>query len=126
MNETRVFYQWMRMEVMDQWWHWLILATVVVAILSFVVYWYRRDWGELPRALGWTLLMLRLTAFLGIAIFFMDLQRRSEQKVVRPSRLAVLVDTSLSMSLPLENEVANGNTPSRIEATVDFSRIRRS
>lgn len=108
------------MEVMDQWWHWLILATVVLAILSFVVYWYRRDWGELPRALGWTLLMLRLTAFLGIAIFFMDLQRRSEQKVVRPSRLAVLVDTSLSMSLPLENEVANGNTQSRIEATVDF------
>jgi von Willebrand factor type A domain len=120
MNETRVFYQWMRMEVMDQWWHWLILATLVISILSFVVYWYRRDWGELPRALGWTLLILRLTAFVGIAIFFMDLQRRSEQKVVRPSRLAMLVDTSLSMSLPLENEVTNGITRSRMEATVDF------
>ncbi len=120
MNETRVYYQWMRMEVMDQWWHWLILAAVITSILSFVIYWYRRDWVELPRALGWTLLVLRVTAFVGIAIFFMDLQRRSEQKVVRPSRLAVLVDTSLSMSLPLENEVSSGSGQTRIEATVEF------
>jgi von Willebrand factor type A domain len=120
MNETRVFYQWMRMEVMDQWWHWLILTAVIASILSFVVYWYRRDWVELPRALGWTLLVLRVTAFVGIAIFFMDLQRRSEQKVVRPSRLAVLVDTSLSMSLPLKNDLASSNGQSRMEATVEF------
>ncbi len=102
MNETRIYHQWMRLEVMDQWWHWLIFVAVLVAVFGYVIYWYRRDWHELPKALGWTLLLLRLTAFVGIVVFFMDLQRRSEQRVVRPSRVAVLVDTSLSMSLPQE------------------------
>ena len=116
MNETRVYYQWMRFEALDQWWHWLVLATVIAAIVSYVVYWYRRDWGELPKSLGWALLVLRLTALIGLLLFFFDLQKRSEQKLVVPSRLAVLVDTSLSMSLPLAS-IGEGN---RIDAVTDF------
>lgn len=120
MNETRIYHQWMRLEVMDQWWHWLIFAVVVIAVFSYVVFWYRRDWHELPKALGWTLLLLRLTALVGIVVFFMDLQRRSEQKVVRSSRVAVLVDTSLSMSLPQETAIGGANASSRMEAAVAF------
>jgi len=116
MNETRVYYQWMRFEALDQWWHWLVLATVIAAIVSYVVYWYRRDWGELPKSLGWALLVLRLTALIGLLLFFFDLQKRSEQKLVVPSRLAMLVDTSLSMSLPLAS-IGEGN---RIDAVTDF------
>ncbi len=116
MNETRVYYQWMRFEALDQWWHWLVLAMVVGAIVSYVVYWYRRDWGELPKSLGWALLILRLTALTGLLLFFFDLQKRSEQKLVVPSRLAVLVDTSLSMSLPLTS-LGEGN---RMDAVTEF------
>jgi len=116
MNETRVYYQWMRFEALDQWWHWLVLASVIAAIVSYVVYWYRRDWGELPKSLGWALLVLRLTALIGLLLFFFDLQKRSEQKLVVPSRLAVLVDTSLSMSLP-QSSVGEGN---RMDAVTDF------
>ena len=114
----RVFYQWMRIEQLDQWHHWFILACCLIGLVSYVVYWYRRDWVELPRSIGWTLLTLRLLALLGILIFFFDLQKRTEQRVTRPSKLAVLVDTSLSMSMPQEDDtrnVASGST-SRISA----------
>lgn len=103
-EDMRVFYQWMRVEQMDQWMHWFVFACVLVGLVSYVVYWYRRDWVELPKGIGWTLLMLRLLAFIGIVIFFFDLQKRSEQKLTRPSKLAVLVDTSLSMSMPQQDE----------------------
>jgi hypothetical protein len=117
---NRVYHQWMRLEVMDQWWHWLIFACVLTAVFTYAVYWYRRDWTELPKPLGWTLLLLRLIALIGIVVFFMDLQRRSEQKLVRPSRVAVLIDTSLSMSLPYANATVGANTAARIDTVVDF------
>jgi phosphoglycerol transferase MdoB-like AlkP superfamily enzyme len=76
-QDTRVYYQWMRLEQLDQWHHWFLLALCLLAIIAWVVYWYRKDWEELPKSLGYALLILRLTALLGILIFFMDLQKRS-------------------------------------------------
>ena len=105
-EDMRVFYQWMRLEQMDQWLHWFVLACCLIGLVSYVIYWYRKDWVELPRSIGWTLLTLRLLAMLGILIFFFDLQKRTEQRVTRSSRLAVLVDTSLSMSMPQQDEVS--------------------
>jgi hypothetical protein len=99
-GDTRVFYQWMRIEQMDQWLHWFLFACCLAGIVSYIVYWYRKDWTELPKGIGWTLLLLRLLAIAGILIFFLDLQKRTEQKVTRASKLAVLVDTSLSMTMP--------------------------
>ncbi|XZE21636.1 hypothetical protein SH449x_001540 [Pirellulaceae bacterium SH449] len=99
-GETRVFYQWMRLETMDQWVHWFGLGCILLLIASYATYWYRRDSQELPKALGWSLLALRLLAIAGILVFFLDLQKRSEQILTRPSKLAVLVDTSLSMTMP--------------------------
>ena len=120
MSDTRIFYQWMRFEVMDQWWHWIVLVLAILAITSYTIVWYRRDWIELPRSLGWMLLLLRLTALVGIVIFFFDLQKRSEQRVVRPSRLAILVDTSLSMSLPIENATTSVDPRSRMHSVIEF------
>ena len=117
-EDMRVFYQWMRIEQMDQWLHWFVLACCLIGLVSYVVYWYRKDWVELPKSIGWTLLTLRLLALLGILIFFFDLQKRTEQRVTRSSRLAVLVDTSLSMSMPQQDDVSNvvSSTTSRISA----------
>jgi hypothetical protein len=117
-EDMRVFYQWMRVEQMDQWIHWFVLACCLTGLVSYVVFWYRRDWAELPRSIGWTLLSLRLLALLGILVFFFDLQKRTEQRVTRSSKLAVLVDTSLSMSMPQQDDassLATGST-SRISA----------
>ena len=106
-EDMRVFYQWMRLEQMDQWVHWFVLACCLVALVSYVVYWYRKDWVELPKSIGWTLLSLRLLALLGILVFFFDLQKRTEQRVTRSSKLAVLVDTSLSMSMPQQDDASS-------------------
>ncbi len=115
-QDTRIFYQFVRLEQLDQWHHWFLLACCVIAIVSWVVYWYRKDWQELPKVIGYALLVLRLTALLGILIFFLDLQKRSEQRVTRASKVAVLVDTSLSMTMPVDDSVAalSVNSTSRI------------
>ena len=120
-DDLRVYYQWMRLEQLDQWHHWFLLALCLAAIVSWVVYWYRKDWEELPKSLGYALLILRLTALLGIFIFFMDLQKRSERRDVRSSKVAVMVDTSLSMTMPLEETPGKESTgPSRIAAVQKF------
>ncbi len=98
--ETRVIYQWARVEQLDQWWHWLIVALTIALIGVFVTFWYRRDSIEHRRPVGWALMLLRLAAFTGLLLYFFQFDRRTEQRVVRDSRVAVLVDTSLSMSLP--------------------------
>jgi hypothetical protein len=112
MQDTRVFYQFMRLEQLDQWHHWFLLACVVLGIASWVVYWYRKDWDELPRMVGYALLVLRLTALIGILIFFMDLQKRSERRDTRASKVAVLVDTSLSMTMSVDDTPASATNPS--------------
>lgn len=120
-QDLRVYYQWMRLEQLDQWHHWFLLALCLVAIISWVVYWYRKDSEELPKSLGYALLILRLTAFLGILVFFMDLQKRSERRDVRSSKIAVLVDTSLSMTMPLDESPTRESTgPSRIAAVQKY------
>lgn len=110
-EDSRVFYQWMRIEQMDQWIHWFVFACCVGLVVSYVVYWYRRDWHEVPKGVGWTLLLLRLAALLGILVFFLDLQKRTEQRVTRPSKLAILVDTSLSMTMPENDETSEPGSP---------------
>ncbi|GAB5405060.1 MAG: hypothetical protein Aurels2KO_32910 [Aureliella sp.] len=100
LGQTEVSYQWLRLEQLDQWWHWLTLAVVVVILGGFTFLLYRRDSHELPRQVRTALLVLRIAALLGLLLHFFHLEKRSQRRVVRQSRLAVLVDTSVSMSLP--------------------------
>ncbi|MGN6548145.1 MAG: hypothetical protein ACTHK7_24125 [Aureliella sp.] len=100
LGQTRVYYQWSRFEQLDQWWHYLLLLLAVVAIVAHVVWWYRRDSVEQQTPVRWALLILRLAAFVGLMLYFLQFDKRSELRVTRNSRVAVLVDTSLSMTLP--------------------------
>ncbi len=98
--QTRVTYQWARFEELDQWWHWALVGCVSLFVLSYVLLWYRSDAVEQQRPVGWALMLLRIAALAGILLYFFQFDRRTEQRVVRDSRVAVLVDTSLSMTLP--------------------------
>ena len=98
-TETRTFYQASRLGAMDQWWHWLALVAVVLAIILFVTSLYRRDGVDLKRPTRWTLRLLRIAAFAGILIFFLKIEKRTEQKLVKNSRAIVLIDTSQSICL---------------------------
>lgn len=120
-GQTRVVYQWLRLDQLDQWWHWVLLLAVTLAVMTFVIFWYRRDSSEHPKPVGWALLLLRIAALAGILLYFFQLDKRTEQRVVRDSRVAILVDSSLSMSLPgTPSEVGVPSSISRAEEATRF------
>lgn len=96
---SRTFFEWMRLRQLDEWWHWLLLALCCVLILAAVVTMYWADARALRRGTRWSLLLLRVVAFVGVLVFFLDLQKRTEQKLIKNSRVAILVDTSQSMGI---------------------------
>lgn len=111
------YHQLARLQSMTQWWQWLLLVVLVIAVAAYVVVMYRKDAVELRPGIAAALLVLRLTAFLGILFFFFDLERRTERRVVKDSRLLLLVDTSQSMGLPNQPR-AGAAGPSRMDEVV--------
>jgi hypothetical protein len=93
---------------------WILPLGACLAILLFVRAMYRRDALELPRLLGWFLTALRAATFLGLLFLFLQPQWRSERELVRNSRVALLVDTSLSMGLSDSEAATSPGGPSRI------------
>lgn len=101
-----------------EWWHWLLLLAGIVLVLVFSIAIYRRDVQSLPRPIAVLLLSLRLLVLAGLVVFFLGPEKRSEARIVKPSRLAVLVDTSLSMGL---SDLGEDLPPrQRVETVVDL------
>ncbi len=100
-------------------WHYLLLAVVCAAVVAFVGYMYRRDSVELRPGVGVLLLALRLVALVGLLAYFLELEKRTERKVVHNSRAIVLVDTSLSMGLhDSDSSSVPRHSPNRLEQVV--------
>ncbi len=118
--QSEVVYRFGRLESIDQWWKWAAIVLIIAALVSYFWRWYRSDTRELPVSLGWGLLILRLTALAGIVLFFFQLQKRTDERVVRPSRVAMLIDTSLSMTLPADfPKTPTDQPPTRIESVIN-------
>ena len=79
----------------------------------------RRDTGELPKSVRWTLGVLRLFAIACVIVYLLNPGERSESRLITNSRLAVLIDTSLSMGLPAESSTSQ-NKQSRIDTVVEW------
>ncbi|MFM8706466.1 MAG: hypothetical protein ACKOHG_21930, partial [Planctomycetia bacterium] len=91
----------------SQWWQMPALVVALAAIAAFVLWMYRRDAAELPRGVGLVLAALRLGAVAAVAAAYLDFERTAEHEIVFPSRVAVLVDSSASMTLrdePADNQ----------------------
>jgi hypothetical protein len=113
-DETRTFFESVPLIPINSGLHFAIAAVIVLVILSFIVWMYVRDGVELPRGLTVTLGWLRILAFAGLVLFFMNPEKRSEKRVVKNSRLPILVDTSLSMGIR-DRQGSQPETPSRME-----------
>ncbi len=114
---SRARFEWGRIQANSDW---LLPVTACVLIMLFVRYIYRRDAVELRPLAGWLLTALRTATFLGLLIIYLEPQWRLEREVVRNSRVALLVDTSLSMGLSdSEAEPAAAVKTSDIKALAD-------
>lgn len=78
---------------------WIAPTIVLLLIILFVHFMYRRDSVELRPIVGWFLTLLRVAAYVGLLLVWLKPQWRSERFEPQNSRLLLLVDTSLSMSL---------------------------
>ena len=113
---TRTVVEFARLRQFTQWWHWFALLAVCAAIATYIGWLYRKDAASLPFGVRSGLLMLRIATFVGLLIFFLDLEKRTERQVTRTSRVAALVDTSQSMGL---TDASGGAAKSRIQQIVD-------
>jgi len=98
-NTSRTYYRFARFQAMSEWWHWLVLIAVCAIALTYVVVMYWRDGVELRRGVAWSLVLLRVAALAGILFFFLDLEKRTEDREIKHSRAILMVDTSQSMGL---------------------------
>ena len=115
---TRTSFELSRLQAYTERWHYLLLAVLAVAIAGYAVWMIRRDSVELPRGRALLLAALRITALLGALAFYLNLEKRTERKVVHNSRVLVMVDTSLSMGLHDLTATAVPATPNRIDQVV--------
>ncbi|MFM8804693.1 MAG: hypothetical protein ACKOK8_12420, partial [Planctomycetia bacterium] len=83
----------------SQWWQMPALVGALAAIAACVLWMYRREAADLPRGVGLVLAALRLGAVAAVAAAYLDFERTAEHEIVFPSRVAVLVDSSASMTL---------------------------
>jgi hypothetical protein len=113
--QSRTAFEFARLQAYTERWHYLVLAAAVAAIVAFAVWMVRRDSVELRGSTAALLLGLRLTALAGLLAFYLQVEKRTEQKVVHQSRVLVMVDTSLSMGLHDAVGSAVPATPNRLE-----------
>lgn len=116
--QTRTTYELARLQEYSERWQYLVLGLACAAIVAFAVWMYRRDTVELRRGVAAVLLGLRLLALAGLLAFYLHPQKRTEQRVVRNSRVLVLVDSSLSMGLHDATATAVPASPNRLQEVV--------
>lgn len=94
----------------DDWWQMPATVLAAAAVAAYVVWMVRRDAVDLSRPLVALLAVLRLGALAAVAVAILDVERIAEHEIALPSRVAVLVDSSASMSL------ADGTDPAATRA----------
>ena len=117
-QSTGIYYQLGRLRSLSEWWHWLVLVAICIAVALFVAVTYRRDSVELPRGLAVLLFTLRLLAFVGILFYFFGLEKRSDRQLVKNSRVLLLIDTSQSMALRDGDARSASASQSRMDALI--------
>jgi hypothetical protein len=109
---------------LSAWWHMPALIVGVAAVAGLIIWNYRRDAADLS---GWRrvgLTALRLGALVAVITGLLDLELATESEVVVPSRVALLIDTSASMTLPERSDPRDIPEHSDPEATPLRSSVR--
>ena len=107
-SDIRTFYELQPVLPVGQWWQVCVLVFVILTMLMWSLWLYRRDNVDLNPASSFLLSALRLLTIAAVVLFVANPGQRSETRINKSSRLAVLMDNSLSMGLM--DPVAEGST----------------
>lgn len=110
-------YELTRVAELGQWWHWVLMAGICIAVLAFVVVMYFRDTRDLSPGVAIALGGLRLFTLLGLLFTFLSLEKRTEREVVQNSRVILLLDASQSMGLE-DSDASSSGSDRRIDLVV--------
>lgn len=113
-SQREIIYEFARTATLEGWWIWSLVIGALVASLLVCIRFYRRDVSELSPPVRGALIALRVMTILALVFCFLNLQRRTQRVVTRPSEIAVLVDTSQSMSLPADSQTGTTSRVDRI------------
>lgn len=102
---------------LNQAWHWGLVMAVVFGLAGVAIAFSRRDAKKMTPPASMTFLVLGVLPILGLLLFFMGIQRQGETRIVQPSELLVLVDTSLSMGL---NDEPDEPSRRRIDPVIEL------
>ena len=114
-QSSRRSFEWGRIQSNTDW---LVPTIVLVLIILFVRFMYRRDSVELHAVARWLLTLMRVAAFVGLFVVWLKPQWRTERFQPQNSRLLLLIDTSLSMSLT-DDTSADGLPENRLASITD-------
>ncbi len=118
-QETRVVYGFNPILPLFETWQIAGFSLLFVFLVVISLWLVRRDTVDVPKSLRVLLITLRLAIFSAILLFVFELQKSTETRVLKRSRLPILVDTSLSMAI---EETHGDQTRRRIEAVLDLFR----
>ncbi len=105
---------------------WLIWLGLVVIAVAWVVGLALRDSRELHPFWKFWMLVLRLSVWAAVLAIALNPQERTQMTSFRPSRVAIAVDTSLSMQLPETSPdelTASNQTSGQAEAKTARTRV---
>lgn len=106
-SDIRTFYELQPVFPVGQGWQVCLLVAGALAVLLWSVLVYRKDSIDLNPASTFLVTTLRLLTVAVVLLFVVNPGQRSETRIVKTSRLAILMDTSLSMGL-LDSDSQNG------------------
>jgi len=115
-SNIRTIHEFQPVFPLSQWWHWLLALLLLACLVGWIVWIYRRDTMKLDRTVAWALGAMRLFVVAALVIYFLGPEKRTESRLIKDSRIAVLVDTSLSMGL--RDELETGRSDTRTEEVV--------
>lgn len=104
---------------------WLLLVVVAALLVAYVIWMYLKD----TRSIHWFwrgwLMLLRLAVIAGLAVIFFNPHIRSQDSQYRPSKVAIVLDKSLSMRFAAKDYEDSATLPAgeritRAEAVAQF------
>lgn len=99
-DESGAAYRALEFDLPETGWGWAAYIGVFAFLLALAVWVYLRDAADLSPFWKVWLTALRVAVLVALAVIAVNPQERTQKTSYRPSRVAVLVDSSLSMRYP--------------------------